>query len=83
MSASPPKDADVEPASEQSPDEPERMDRDQQDSQAQGLAYEFEVKEQDRWLPIANGRYSRPFWSFPCSPCCALICRPRTDARTA
>lgn len=27
---------------------------DPQDPQASGLAYEFEVKEQDRWLPIAN-----------------------------
>ena len=31
----------------------EQMDKDQQDlAQGQG---EFEVKEQDRWLPIANG----------------------------
>lgn len=30
------------------------MDRDGQEAQAQGLGYEFEVKEQDRWLPIAN-----------------------------
>ncbi|EOD45643.1 ccaat-binding factor complex subunit [Neofusicoccum parvum] len=30
------------------------MDREAQDTQAQGLGYEFEVKEQDRWLPIAN-----------------------------
>lgn len=28
---------------------------DPQDPHASGLAYEFEVKEQDRWLPIANG----------------------------
>lgn len=27
---------------------------DPQDPQASGLTYEFEVKEQDRWLPIAN-----------------------------
>jgi hypothetical protein len=26
-----------------------------QDPHASGLGYEFEVKEQDRWLPIANG----------------------------
>ena len=32
------------------------MDRETHDTQGQGLAgYEFEVKEQDRWLPIANG----------------------------
>ncbi len=54
MSASPPKETDVEPGP-QSPDNSEHMERDPQDPQAQGLAYEFEVKEQDRWLPIANG----------------------------
>ncbi|KAJ4416356.1 transcriptional activator hap3 [Gnomoniopsis sp. IMI 355080] len=37
----------------QSPDEEAQMN-DPQDPQAGGLAYEFEVKEQDRWLPIAN-----------------------------
>lgn len=31
------------------------MEKEGQDTQGQGLAYEFEVKEQDRWLPIANG----------------------------
>lgn len=25
------------------------------DPQSAGLTFEFEVKEQDRWLPIANG----------------------------
>lgn len=54
MSPSPQKDADVEPGA-QSPDETEHMERDLQESQAQALGYEFEVKEQDRWLPIANG----------------------------
>jgi len=45
----------VEPGP-QSPDDSEpHMDREAQDTQAQGLGYEFEVKEQDRWLPIANG----------------------------
>ena len=63
MSASPPKETDVEPAA-QSPGNSEHMERDPQDPQAQGLAYEFEVKEQDRWLPIANG------WSSPCSSLC-------------
>lgn len=43
----------------QSPDEEAQMN-DPQDPQAGGLAYEFEVKEQDRWLPIANGA-SNPF----------------------
>ncbi|KAI1323234.1 histone-fold-containing protein [Xylariaceae sp. FL0255] len=47
---SPPKD--VEPGV-QSPDDEAQMN-DPQDPHASGLAYEFEVKEQDRWLPIAN-----------------------------
>ncbi|KAI9806942.1 MAG: hypothetical protein M1833_002600 [Piccolia ochrophora] len=51
MSASPPKD-EVEPEA-QSPDEREAMSE-HADAQGQGLSYEFEVKEQDRWLPIAN-----------------------------
>jgi nuclear transcription Y subunit beta len=38
----------------QSADEGEQMN-DPQDPHASGLTYEFEVKEQDRWLPIANG----------------------------
>lgn len=37
----------------QSGEEHENMDKDQQGAQAQGHG-EFEVKEQDRWLPIAN-----------------------------
>ncbi|KAK2072860.1 hypothetical protein P8C59_007190 [Phyllachora maydis] len=36
-----------------SPDEEVQMN-DPQDPHATGAAYEFEVKEQDRWLPIAN-----------------------------
>lgn len=36
-------------------DEQEHMDKDQQDGAGQGQG-EFEVKEQDRWLPIANGK---------------------------
>jgi nuclear transcription Y subunit beta len=54
MSASPPKDVDVEQGA-QSPDGEEAQMNDNQDPHATGLAYEFEVKEQDRWLPIANG----------------------------
>jgi histone H3/H4 len=39
----------------QSPDDSEsHKDRDTQDMHAPGLGYDFEVKEQDRWLPIAN-----------------------------
>jgi len=50
MSASPPKETEVEQAS---PDDPDAQMNDPQDPHASG-AYEFEVKEQDRWLPIAN-----------------------------
>ncbi|KAI1188955.1 histone-fold-containing protein [Nemania serpens] len=53
MSDSPPSPSkDVEPGV-QSPDDEAQMN-DPQDPHAAGLAYEFEVKEQDRWLPIAN-----------------------------
>lgn len=47
-SASPPKeDAVASPENDQM--------NDPQDPHASGMGYEFEVKEQDRWLPIANG----------------------------
>jgi hypothetical protein len=52
MSDSPPKETDVE-QSAQSGEEENPMDREQEGTQ-QGLG-DFEVKEQDRWLPIANG----------------------------
>jgi hypothetical protein len=57
MSASPPKDLDAEVGEQdQSPDEQEQhMDRGQQDASQQPTVFDFEVKEQDRWLPIANG----------------------------
>ncbi|KAL1970701.1 hypothetical protein VTN77DRAFT_4345 [Rasamsonia byssochlamydoides] len=51
-SASPQKEPEVEPET-QSGDDPEQMDRENQETQTQGHG-EFEVKEQDRWLPIAN-----------------------------
>lgn len=54
---SPPKDIEQ---GVQSPEE-EQMNE-PQDPQSGGLAYaEFEVKEQDRWLPIANGKPYSPF----------------------
>ncbi|KAL9620577.1 MAG: hypothetical protein Q9160_004938 [Pyrenula sp. 1 TL-2023] len=52
MSASPPKETEVEQGA-QSGDDPEHMEREQEGNQGQGLG-DFEVKEQDRWLPIAN-----------------------------
>lgn len=54
MSATPPK-QDVEPEGSNSENEKEVMDR-PDGTQDQG-SYEFEVKEQDRWLPIANGEF--------------------------
>ena len=47
---SPPKDVEQ---GVQSPDEDAQMNE-SQDPHG-GLTYELEVKEQDRWLPIANG----------------------------
>lgn len=52
MSASPSKEPEVEQEA-QSGEDQEHMDKDQEQTQNQG---EFEVKEQDRWLPIANGQ---------------------------
>ena len=57
MSVSPPKEPDVEQG-DPSPDNSEHMDRGDPEAQARELAFEFEVKEQDRWLPIANGWFS-------------------------
>jgi len=51
MSASPPKDLDAEVGVQSSDD----MERDQAESSQQASGFDFEVKEQDRWLPIANG----------------------------
>jgi hypothetical protein len=44
---------DVEQVGVQSGEDPDAQMN--QDPHASGLGYEFEVKEQDRWLPIANG----------------------------
>lgn len=68
MAASPPKDTDID---HQSGEEEGDMSR-HEEAQGGGLG-DFEVKEQDRWLPIANG------WFFPIphvSPQCpqTLIC---------
>jgi hypothetical protein len=42
-----------------SPDEEAQMN-DPTDPHSSSLTYEFEVKEQDRWLPIANGTSPNP-----------------------
>jgi len=60
MPTSPSKDAEVG-EHDQSPDEQEQselMERDQQDASQQQPVFDFEVKEQDRWLPIANGEFT-------------------------
>ena len=69
---SPPKD--VEQGAPSPTDEDAQMDN-PQDPHSAGLAYEFEVKEQDRWLPIANGT-----WCFllldsldSCAPVVSLL----------
>jgi nuclear transcription Y subunit beta len=68
---SPPKEVDQ---GAPSPDEEAQMNEQQHDPQGAGTAsYEFEgVKEQDRWLPIANGRSSIPPQRFVviCSSFC-------------
>nr|POE49447.1 nuclear transcription factor y subunit b-1 [Quercus suber] len=69
MSQSPPRDTeDVEPAppspDENDPQPPEGMSR-PDDAGDHALGYDFEVKEQDRWLPIANGESSPPMLSRP------------------
>jgi len=59
QSASPRETEDVEQPAP-SPDENEQQPPDAEMNRADdpgdhGLGYDFEVKEQDRWLPIANG----------------------------
>lgn len=59
MSQSPKETEEVEPATQT----PEENETQQQNDQTEGemslrpedVGYDFEVKEQDRWLPIANG----------------------------
>jgi hypothetical protein len=70
---SPPKD--VEQGA-QSPEDEGQMNDNQDPHSAGGAGgYEFEVKEQDRWLPIANGK---SWFSFSISVliCCLGWCVP-------
>lgn len=84
MSDSPPKNEQEAEQGAQSGEEPDQMDREQEGVQ-QGLG-DFEVKEQDRWLPIANGWFTLiclfqffvrfRFWLlvwFVQSPCVTLL----------
>lgn len=48
---------------------------DPQDPHSTGLGYEFEVKEQDRWLPIANGMSCFLFFDA------SLVLPPGHDSR--
>lgn len=66
MSNSPSKDAELDPEA-QSGEEQDHMDKDHHD--VQGHPGEFEVKEQDRWLPIANGMSHLAFASDLRVPC--------------
>lgn len=63
MAASPPEKPEVEQP--QSGDEGDDMNRVGDDAQGGGLG-DFEVKEQDRWLPIANGRCIPPPFALLC-----------------
>lgn len=55
-SVSPSKELEVDPEAQSGEDQdPELMEKEQQEQQGPGSG-EFEVKEQDRWLPIANGQ---------------------------
>ena len=59
MSTSLLRDAELDPEAHSGEDQ-DHMDKDHHD--VQGHPSEFEVKEQDRWLPIANGRWRLDIW---------------------
>ena len=82
MSGSPPKEQDVEHQSGEEQDQ-DHMDREAEGAQA-GLG-DFEVKEQDRWLPIANGQsclilLTQPILDFAV-PCVTLRVSLPVDLR--
>ena len=54
-STTPPKEPELEHGTQSGEDQEQHMDRNHQQAQPQQGQTEFEVKEQDRWLPIANG----------------------------
>lgn len=81
MSASPSKELEVEVGA-QSPDEQEHMDRDQPEPSQQPTVFDFEVKEQDRWLPIANGESSSSRICILCPALPALPCFINARGRT-
>lgn len=87
MSQSPREPEDVDATATQSPndDDPQPQINDQTEgemSRPEDVGYDFEVKEQDRWLPIANGESLSVApcvpASSPCDPCPTLpLCSRR------
>lgn len=65
MAASPPREVQDDTGGAQSPEAEEHNtsmeNRDQQEGN-QSSGFDFDIKEQDRWLPIANGKYSYFYW---------------------
>jgi hypothetical protein len=55
MSSTPTRDAENDGASPLTPGEMSQPEASPMDPMESSLGLEFEVKEQDRWLPIANG----------------------------
>lgn len=69
MSVSPPKET-AEQADANEDNNSESMDRGEEVQARE--AYDFEVKEQDRWLPIANGWSLPPILMHSCPMDCAF-----------
>lgn len=63
MSASPAEKADVDQG-DSNPENSEQMERGDTEGARDAAYNEFDVKEQDRWLPIANGWLPRCFPPF-------------------
>lgn len=81
MSDSPPPEKDVEQNAQQSGEEQDNIDRNEEGAQGQGMT-DFEVKEQDRWLPIANGMIVS-YLPFPRHACQALYAPDRCTTMLA
>ena len=76
MSSTPPKKGEAETEVVQSPQEDTEPPM---DTQGQDQGHEVEVKEQDRWLPIANGKSSSR--RFPLPPLLTCISQRCCDWR--
>ena len=66
MSASPPEKAEVEQGDQTHEENSEQMDRGDTEGARDAAYSEFDVKEQDRWLPIANGMVGYSSVSLHC-----------------